>query len=99
LSLLPLAVWVVWVSVYLMETPCLMGDVSPNSSPLLMPLATALQPIVLPHGPHYVVLVPLSFLCVITTFVSILAHPIKASQTYELIVPSMHVESMSCSPL
>jgi hypothetical protein len=65
-----------------------MGDVSPNSSPPPTPLAKAPQPIVLPQGPHSIVLAPPFFLCVI--MISIPFHPVRASQAYELTVPSMH---------
>lgn len=76
-----------------------MGDVSPNSSPPPMPLAKAPQPIVLPQGPHSIVLAPPFFLCIIMISTLIPLHPVRASQAYELTVPSMHVESMSRSPL
>ncbi len=99
MGLLPLAIWVVWVPIYLTEAPCLTGDVSLNFSPPPMPLAKALQPIVLPHGPHFIVLAPPSFPCVITTFALIPTQPIRASRAYELTIPSVHVESMSRSPL
>lgn len=64
-----------------------MGDVFPNSSPPPMPLAKAPQPIVCPHGLHYVVLAPPYFPCVITTSALNSTHSIRASQTYGLTVP------------
>jgi hypothetical protein len=84
-----------WVLVYLMETPPLMGDVVYKSFPPHMPLVEALQPISLPQGPYYVVLAFPSFLCVIMTFISILACPIRASRAYGSTISSIHVESMS----
>ncbi len=68
-----------WVSIYLMEAPPLIGDVSISSFPPPMPLAKALQPIALPQGPHYVFLAPFFFFYVIVIFVSILTHPVKVS--------------------
>jgi hypothetical protein len=76
-----------------------MGDVSLNFSPPPMPLAKVPQPIFLSQGPYSIILAPPSFPCVITTSALIPTHPIRASQAYELTVPSVRVESMSRSPL
>jgi hypothetical protein len=63
-----------------------------------MPLAKAFQLIALPQGLYYVFLAPPSFFCVITTFVSILAHLVKVSQAYGLNISLMHVENMTRAP-
>jgi hypothetical protein len=65
------------VSIYLMEASPPIGNVYPSSFLAPMPLTKAPQPIALPQRPHSVVLAPLFFPCVIMTFVSILAHPIR----------------------
>jgi hypothetical protein len=61
-----------------------MGDVSLNFSPPPMPLTKAPQPIVLPQGPHFVVLALPFFPCVIMTSALIPSHPIRAFRAYEL---------------
>jgi len=61
-----------------MEALPLIGDVSPNSFPPPMPLAKAPYPIALSQGPHFVVLAPPSFPCVITTFASFPFGPVRA---------------------
>jgi len=56
-------------------------NMSFSSFPPLMPLVAS-QLIVFLHGPHYVVLAPLSFPCIISTFTSILFHPVRVFWAY-----------------
>jgi hypothetical protein len=63
-----------------------------------MPLVEALPPIAFSHGPHYVILAPSSFLCVILTFISILSYLVRVFQTCGSTIPSLYVHSMNQTP-
>lgn len=73
------SICVMQVSIYFMEAPPPIRDVSFSSFPPPMPLAETFQPIALPQKPRYVFLAPPSFLYVILTFASIPTHLIRAS--------------------
>jgi hypothetical protein len=64
-----------------MEVFLSIKDVSFSSFPPFMPLV-AFQPIVFLYGFHYVVLAPFSFPYIISTFTSILFHPVKVFRAY-----------------
>jgi hypothetical protein len=58
-----------------MEAPFLVGDMSPSSFPLLMPMEEASHLIALSKGLHFIIFFP--FACVISTF--ILSYMVKVS--------------------